>query len=146
MKLNVFQDAFRCTAGQGGGLRACAANAYLLTCLCRAVLCLGGTPKLMEGGPWMSQQPQPQVTARQAACEGRGSCQAPGFEGSLCLMALEAPELSCRVDTNPLRDTVSSGHHLGSCSAADAFHWERQHQKSMLLDSKWLWSSCATAK
>ena len=72
----------------------------------------------------MSQQPQPQVMACQAACEGRGSCQMPGFEGSLCFTALETSELSCRVDTNPLRDTVSSGYHLSSCSAADAFHWE----------------------
>lgn len=57
----------------------------------------------------------------------------------------QGPKLSCRVDTNPLRDNVSSGYHSGSCSAAEAFHWEMQHQKSMLLDSKWLWNSCTGA-
>jgi len=78
--------------------------------------------------------------------EGSGSCQVPGAEGSLCFRTLEAGELSCRVDTNPLRDTVSPGYHLGSCSAADAFGWEMQHQKSTLLESKWLWNSCTMAK
>lgn len=83
--------------------------------------------------------------SRHARLPARAGGAAGGlFGGQPVLPGSQNGELSCGVDTNPLRDNVS-GYHSGSCSAAEAFHWEMQHQKSMLLDSKWLWNSCTGA-
>lgn len=135
--MSIFQGAFLCTAGQGTGLRACAVD--VASSVFAGVFSVWGPPKLTGVGL--------DVTAAAAAGRGlpgclRGQGELPGawFGGQPVL--LETGELSCRVDTKPLRDTVSPGCHLGSYSAADAFHWETHHQTSMLLDSKWLWSSC----
>lgn len=82
---------------------------------------------------------------RPGCLRGPGEQLGPLREGSLSSATRGNAQLSCGLHTNPLRDYVSSGYHSGSRSAAEAFHWEMQHQKSMLLDSKWLWNSCTGA-
>lgn len=94
----------------------------------RCLLALGALAARSWG--WVSQQPQ--VGARRAAC---GAGELPGASDSRDLSSAAGWTQTL------LTDNVSSG----SCSAAEAFHWEMQQQKSMLLDSKWLWNSCTGA-
>lgn len=83
--MSVFQDAFLCTAGQGAGLRACAAN--VASSVFAGVFSVWGPPKLTGVGL--------DVTAAAAAGRGlpgclRGQEELPGawFGGSLCFLRL----------------------------------------------------------
>lgn len=63
-----------CPAGQGAGLHVCAADVLLpRLSFFAGVFSAWAGPKLMGGVPRMSQQPQPRVMARQAACEVSGA-------------------------------------------------------------------------
>lgn len=130
--MTIFQNAFPCRT----------------LWLCRKHL----EPRLPLQGCWVPGWPRGGLTWWRwglgvPAAAGRGMPGCLRGQGELpgASRDSQGPKLSCRVDTNPLRDNVSSGYHSGSCSAAEAFHWEMQHQKSMLLDSKWLWNSCTGA-